>query len=254
MSLATLKKKTKAIFNNPYIGDKYGKYSTFSAIRMNSYNNKNGNVGVGFSLNGTHRSQGYVGQTMHSRHFPQTPMRGNVARGHGGCCGKYPTNNGHIIQSGVTDTNDPSVVKKSVINTSGFFHTHYRWIWRPQPFIGLKPDATNHINTHEYYTKNLASKVKYAADSKNHLTQQKPCCTNNIDTTTNLMEYNIHTKPHTTTITKPPIININGKKAYKASLDAGEYTNYLTNNCQIFDEFKFTSNKQNMVFGCSNPK
>ena len=42
MSLATLKKKTKAIFNNPHIGDKYGKYSKLSAVRMNAYNNTNG--------------------------------------------------------------------------------------------------------------------------------------------------------------------------------------------------------------------
>ena len=50
-----------------------------------SVGSKNG----GFSLNGTRRSKGYVGKTMLGRHFPRTPMRGNEARGSGGCCGKY---------------------------------------------------------------------------------------------------------------------------------------------------------------------
>jgi hypothetical protein len=254
MSLATLKKKTKAIFNNPHIGDKYGDYSKMSAVRMNSYNNQNGNISAGFSLNGTHRSQGYIGQTMLSRHLPRTLMKGNVAKGHGGCCGAYPTNNGNIIQSGVNYQNDPTVVKSSVLNTSGFFHTNYKWIWRPQPFTSVKPDSNNNINTQEYYIKNLANKVRYAADLSNNLIQQKPCISNRLNKSTNLMGTIIYALPPTTTITKPPIININGKSAYKAGLDAGEHTNYITNECQINDVFVIPSNKQNMVFGCSIPR
>ena len=149
MSLATLKKKTKAVFNNPHIGDKYGKYSKMSAVRMNAFNNTNGNISAGFSLNGTHRSQGYVGQTMHSRHFTQTPMRGNVARGSGGHYGTY---NANMVTPEMTYMNDPNTVKSSVSSTLGHYHKSYRWIWRPQPFTSVKPDHTHNINNQlKYY-------------------------------------------------------------------------------------------------------
>jgi hypothetical protein len=59
MSIATLKRKTQAQYNN--------------------------SVGVAnFSLNGTLRSQGYVGQTSLSRSLPRTPMNGAFPRGYGG--------------------------------------------------------------------------------------------------------------------------------------------------------------------------
>ena len=66
MSVATLKKKTRTQYHNMSVN----------------------RVG-GFSLNGTRRSQGYVGQDMLGRHLQSTPMRGNVARGSGGCCGTH---------------------------------------------------------------------------------------------------------------------------------------------------------------------
>lgn len=91
MSIATLKKKTQAQYNN------------MSANRAQ------------FSLNGTHRSQGYVGQSSLSRHLVHTPMKGNVAKGHGGCCGTYPR--GNVRPSEVTSTENSHVVKSSVSNT-----------------------------------------------------------------------------------------------------------------------------------------
>ena len=95
MSIATLKRKTESMYNNVSVG----------AAR--------------FSLNGTHRTQGYVGQTSLSRHLQRTPMKGNVIRGNGGCCGTYRIF--PVITSGVQSAidclNDPRVVKKSVVNT-----------------------------------------------------------------------------------------------------------------------------------------
>lgn len=128
MSEATLKKKTRTQYRNISVGSKNG----------------------GFSLNGTRRSQGYVGQTMLGRHFPRTPMRGNVARGSGGCCGKYYM--GTIVQSGVpfptgingnSANNNPQVVKSSVINNNGLIMTKYKWIRRPQPYASVKQNALN---------------------------------------------------------------------------------------------------------------
>ena len=65
MSIATLKRKTQTKYNNMSVGQS------------------------GFSINGTHRNQGYVGQTSLSRSLPRTLMRGNTVRGHGGCCGTF---------------------------------------------------------------------------------------------------------------------------------------------------------------------
>ena len=143
MSLATLKKKTQSKYNNMSVGVKQ------------------------FSLNGTHRSQGYVGQTMLSRSLPRTLARGNTLRGYGGT-------NGHFIQypsviSAVTSTEDPTVVKSSVLSNDGMIATQYRWIKRPQPFTSVKPDNTQHVNTQNDYIHYLQNKTiqKYNTCSKN---------------------------------------------------------------------------------------
>lgn len=94
MSIATLKKKTGYLYNSQSVG----------------YKN--------FSLNGTHRSQGWVGQTMLSRSLPRTLARGNVNCGHGGLYGSY-NDNIHPITSGLVNWNDNQVIKSSVGNTMG---------------------------------------------------------------------------------------------------------------------------------------
>ena len=136
MSIVTLKRKTQA-----------------------KYRNNSANSSDGFSLNGTHRSQGYIGQTSLSRSFPSTPMKGNVAKGYGGCCGKYYQ--GPIIQSCVNSQEDPRVVKSSSLNTRGLIDTKYRWIRRPQPFTTV--DKFHRVNTqgdYIYYIEQKTLKAK----------------------------------------------------------------------------------------------
>ena len=156
MSIVTLKRKVQSQYKNMSVGSK-----------------------TGFSLNGTHRSQGYIGQTMLSRSLPRTPMKGNVARGHGGCCGKYPQNG--IIQSAVTSLNDPSVIKQSVLETKGMIRTHYRWIWRPQPFSITKMNNLNNSNAQSNYITSLSINVAKIVDASNVLQKiacnLKPCPT-----------------------------------------------------------------------------
>ena len=126
MSIATLKKKTASQYNNMSVGSK-----------------------TGFSLNGTHRSQGYVGQSVISRSLPRTLMKGNVVCGHGGCCGTYTIT--PIVQSAVRSTENINVVKHSVLNNMGMISTKYRWIRRPEPYATVKPDATLNLNTEGDY-------------------------------------------------------------------------------------------------------
>ena len=118
MSIATLKRKTFA-----------------------KYNNSSVNTGEGFSLNGSHRNQGYVGQTSLSRSLPRTLMKGNTPRGHGGCCGTY--NLTPIIQSAVKSTEDSSVIKKSVMNTMGMMDTRLSC----NLCNVVKPDSSQNANT-----------------------------------------------------------------------------------------------------------
>ena len=118
MSIATLKRKTAAKYNNSSVNTKHG-----------------------FSLNGGYRNQGYVGQTSLSRSLPRTPMKGNTPRGHGGCCGTYRIS--PIIQSAVTSTEDHSVIKKSVITTKGMLDVRLC----DDPCNVVKPDSNLNANT-----------------------------------------------------------------------------------------------------------
>lgn len=108
MSIATLKKKSNNLHG--------------------SYHSKSGQ---GFSLNGPFRNQSYVGVNL-GKHYPRTLMKGNTARGHGGCCGNY--NNTTIVKSDGWTTEDAKTTKSSVLNTMGMIRTKYRWINRPYPY------------------------------------------------------------------------------------------------------------------------
>lgn len=131
MSIATLKRKTKTQYNNMSVGSKDG-----------------------FSLNGTHRSQGWVGQSVLSRSLPKSLMNGTTLRGHGGCCGTY--NKAHIVQSAVTSLNDENVVKPSSINTHAMIEEKYK------PYHNLltvNPDDRHNKNTQQDYIDKTAKRA-----------------------------------------------------------------------------------------------
>jgi hypothetical protein len=130
MSIVALKRKTQ---------------NTVKASLANGQNS--------FSLNGSYRNQGYVGQTSLSRSLPRTLMRGNAIRGYGGQGGTYRVL--PIVSSSIQSTEDNSVVKSSVINTHGQIRTQYKWIWRPDPYTSVKPDDTLNGKTQQEYVDNL---------------------------------------------------------------------------------------------------
>tara|TARA_B110000093_G_scaffold183289_1_gene233311 strand:- start:2758 stop:3393 length:636 start_codon:yes stop_codon:yes gene_type:complete len=92
MSLATLKKKTKA-----------------------KYNNVSTNMD-GFSINGIHRNQGYVGQSSLGRSLSRAIGNDGVLKGYGGCCGKYT--NGPSLKSGIVqvESGGEQLIKQSVMS------------------------------------------------------------------------------------------------------------------------------------------
>ena len=127
MSIATLKRKTQTKYNNMSVGSTQG-----------------------FSLNGVFRNQGYVGQTSLSRSLSRT-----LPQGYGGCCGTY--NNVPVVMSSVTSTENPTIIKKSVMSTSGMLRSKYRWALRPQPYATVKPDVNNNTSDQSTY---ITKKIK----------------------------------------------------------------------------------------------
>jgi hypothetical protein len=97
MSIATLKRKSR---------------------RFKAHISGEGNKG--FSLNGGHRNQGWVGQDTLGRHLGRTPFRGVVPVGHGGRGGEYKVS---IVKGGPCSANDPNIIKRSTMNTPGYIET-----------------------------------------------------------------------------------------------------------------------------------
>jgi len=132
MSIVVLKRKTQAKYNNLSVGRPQ------------------------FSLNGGHRSQGYVGQDNLGRYLSRTIYGGNVPKGNGGCCGTYTQS--ITANAGMITTENPNIIKPSVKSTRGMLDTKYRWVRRPQPFAVVKPDTNNNITDHSSYITNLSRK------------------------------------------------------------------------------------------------
>lgn len=93
----------------------------------------------GFSINGTTRNQGYIGQTLQSRHLIHTPHGGAVRKDYSGCC-----NDLDIPPSEIINLEDSSVVKTSVLSYKGMMAKRMLGT----TFNVVKPDG-NHIGTHQ---------------------------------------------------------------------------------------------------------
>jgi hypothetical protein len=203
MSIATLKRKTNTQYNNMSVNQKQ------------------------FSLNGTHRSQGWVGQTMLSRSLPRTLAKGNTLKGWGGCCGTFLKR--PIIQSAVLSTNNPNIIKHSVISGIGLINTKYRWIRRPAPFTSVKPDATLNINSASDYINRLRRKT--IQNFKTCPSSAKVVISKKCLKQTNYQVYNNYqcemlTKPDSST----------------GALNHSDYLESLDSLCANYDEYKVLRN------------
>lgn len=152
MSLATLKKKTASKYNN------------------NSVNTS------GFSLNGKHRNQGYVGQTSLSRTILRTPAKGVTLQGHGSKYG-YPIK--ELVTSSTCCTEDNAVVKSSVLSTKAMLQNRTKWTRRPAPYSSTKPgDDINQKSTSDYiiYKRKKAINDANKEDLKCNDNAMPNCC------------------------------------------------------------------------------
>lgn len=151
MSIATLKKKTAS-----------------------KYKNNSANLPQ-FSINGTYRNQGYIGQTSLSRTILQTPASGIEQQGHGGCCGEYKKCD--LITSSIYSTENNHYIKPSVLSTSGMLAKRTLWARRPEPFSVTKPsDSINQSTSGNYVIFKRKNAIKDATDKTcDHISPKYTC-------------------------------------------------------------------------------
>ncbi len=221
MSISTLKKKSLQKYN----------------VMSTGYKN--------FSLNGTHRSQGWVGQSNLSRSLPRTLMNGPTERGHGGCDGTY--NITPIVTSAVTSLNDDSVIKSSVLSYDGMMATQFRWIRRPQPYTSVKPDTNHHLNNQSDYINRLTRLTTAQTCNDTQPQKQRPCKSCSVDPILFRSYSNTpqsFAQPYPNPITKPDSDFV--------PISQGDYLVQLNRSCtQIDDEFQALQNLSSS--NCSVP-
>ena len=127
----------------------------------------------GFSINGSHRSKGYVGKDCKFS-SSGTPFKGAYARGHGGQGGSYPVIEPLLNANPVKveiEGNQYKHIKPSVLSTRGMLATKYRWIhsgvypnyWVQPLYTGNQTDT----NSQSVYIQTKAASNTCVSDINN---------------------------------------------------------------------------------------
>lgn len=213
MSIATLKRKTAVKYNNMSVSKPL------------------------FSLNGTHRSQGFVGQTSLSRSLSRTLSKNGGYKNYGGCCGTFKI--GEMVESSIKSTEDITVVKGSTINTRGLLHVNkYTCLWRPSPYTTVKMDSNQNLNSQSQYIKNVQKKTIAIADTcKKGIAN--PC------TNCNLVRPRYTPFKNAGIVTKP--------ESDFVAISQGEYLLKLDKKCGAIDDAKYAENNNNKCNSCALP-
>lgn len=227
MSIVALKRKTEALYKNMSTGQK------------------------SFSINGTTRNQGYIGQTSLSRSLTHTPHKGAVPKGNGGCCDKYE-DSVNIPASETMILEDNDVVKKSTLSTRGMLATKHRWISRPYPYTVTKPDYNRNINDQGDYVTRLVKKTitnikKTNEDGATTCPQVLPI-TQNICTTELRNNIGAPLFSKSTMNKCPKDLTPETKHSY---ISQSERVILLHDKCAEQDVVYITSNVQNTPFACT---
>jgi hypothetical protein len=214
MSIATLKKKTQA------------QYKNLSAGRPH------------FSINGTLRNQGYVGQTSLSRFTSRTLYNGIYPRGHGGCCGTFKI--GQTVRSGILPLNNPNVIKSSVISSKGMLEEKLNCLnsfhiqnWNKKLPVRkvniVKPDNNQSQTDQGNYITNIAKRAIQCAPDNIYKTGSK-CGSPSLTISEKLCGF-----------TKPP--------SFLSAISQGERMIMLNNQCATLNK-KYPIPSKGNPFGC----
>ena len=216
MSIVTLKRKTEARYNNLSVNQKQ------------------------FSINGTTRNQGYIGQTSLSRSLIHTPSKGAVLKDFNG---RYA--NPNVKASETISLEDNTVVKPSVLSFKGMMAKRERWIRRPFPNAVVKPDAGRNINDQTDYITRLKKKT---------LSDIKTNCPPDIAKTTGFVAKK-QCSTVTKTLTGAPLFTpenvvckIAKPESTYTSISQASYLEALNEKCAEQDNYKFVSSVKRTPF------
>ena len=209
MSIVALKRKTEARYNNLSVNQKQ------------------------FSINGTTRNQGYIGQTSLSRSLIHTPSKGAVLKDFNG---RYA--NPNIKASETISLEDNTVVKPSVLSFKGMMAKRERWISRPYPYAVVKPDAGRNVNDQTDYITRLKKKT---------LSDIATYCPPDIAKTTGFV-FKKQCSTATKTLTGAPLFTpqnvvckIAKPESTYTSISQTAYLESLQKKCEMMDDYKFVS-------------
>jgi hypothetical protein len=208
MSIVALKRKTEARYNNLSVNQKQ------------------------FSINGTTRNQGYIGQTSLTRSLIHSVSKGAVLKDFNGLYA-----NPNIKASETISLEDNTVVKPSVLSFKGMMAKRERWITRPFPHAVVKPDGGLNVNAQTDYITRLKKKT---------LSDIETNCPPDIAKTTG---YTV--KPCSTvtkTLTGAPLFTpqnvvckIAKPESTYTSISQASYLEKLHEKCAEQDNYKFVS-------------
>ena len=166
MSIATLKKKTHSKYNASLSKDQ----STFSLV-------------------GTRRNQGYIGQDNLGRSNVYSIMKDDVTHGHGGNNGEYVHKN---IKACQTSLNDPNVIKSQTLNTKGLIASkRYRYTDENNNVVSniVKPDSNQNNNTAISHIMKKKKEALIADSEECEVNAREPACCKQIFT--HVVRYNL---------------------------------------------------------------
>ena len=125
----------------------------------------------GFSLNGGIRNNSYIGQTSLARTYNKTPFtRNHEPYGSGGNKGKYNT---IYTKKPRCCVNNPSIIKKSVLNTKGMISKKYKWTNSSYPNTVVQPDSNFPLNYASSSYVNLLKNTTISKGMDNNCVQSK---------------------------------------------------------------------------------
>jgi hypothetical protein len=144
--------------------------------------------------------------------------KGNVLKGHGGCCGSYRIVN--VTPTELIDKlNDPSVVKTSVMNNQGMLDTKYLCC---KPTV--KPDSNQHITSSTLTSYKGKTTIECSDQNLSDSPYERTNC---ITLPTRALKCRFF---NPISITKNTFVNQNKRIA---GVSSSQYTNAISQSCPL---------------------